>query len=69
LDKTLEESLREVYKHYYKRPEPRADVAVDIHSPPVTIIRISIPIRFLWVCRRGHDHRWRLGAWFCNLKG
>ena len=50
-----------------KRPEPRADVALDIWSKPVAIIRVSVPVRFLWVCGGGHEHRWRVGAWLCNV--
>jgi hypothetical protein len=36
-------------------------------SQPVNVIRIAVPVRFVWVCASGHDHRWRLGAWLCGL--
>ena len=65
----LDEALQDIYESYYKRPMPREDIAVDIYSRPVTIIRVSVPLRFLWVCRSGHDHRWRLTAWLCNWLG
>ena len=43
---------------------------VDHVSQPVNVIRIAVPVRFLWVCAAGHEHRWRLTAWLCSkLKG
>jgi hypothetical protein len=46
---------------------------VDHVNQPVNEIRIQLPLRLLWVCVSGHEHRWRLTAWLCGrwqkLKG
>ena len=63
----LDKALRDIYESYYQRPMPRADISLDIYSQPETIIRVSVPVRFLWVCRSGHEHRFRLTAWLCRL--
>ena len=36
-------------------------------EPKANVIRIDACIRLRWVCASGHDHRWRLTAWLCNL--
>jgi hypothetical protein len=30
------------------------------------VIRVQLPLRLLWVCEAGHDHRFRLTAWLCG---
>jgi hypothetical protein len=37
------------------------------YNSAANIVRIDARVRFLWVCDGGHDHRWRVTAWLCNL--
>ena len=36
-------------------------------DPEANVIRIDAAVRLRWVCRGGHEHRFRLTAWLCNV--
>ena len=59
------------WQDHNSNKNPKVKSLLDIFPPvedgETPVIRISYPVRFVWVCANGHDHRFRLTAWLCRL--
>ena len=52
--------------HQEEAPDPNCVMQLQAKGDG-KVIRIDACIRLRWVCAGGHDHRFRLTAWLCEL--